>query len=159
MYTAKSPFIDGYWLGVKDGDPRVLALYNRHYSAYQYADGRQRKLCAGPGQKCVLLSYQADALFIWRKFKSMDHQEGVNCAVFRNESPIRSSEMILEAMDIAAQRWHGERLYTYVDGSKVTSRNPGYCFKVCGWQVCGLTKVNKLIILEYVPPFVIPVAA
>lgn len=161
MYIAKSPFADGYWLGVKDGDPRVRDLYNRHYSVYKYADGRQPKLTAGPGQKCVLLSYNVDALFIWRKFRSMDNQEGVNCAVFRNESPIKSSELILEAMDVAARRWYGERLYTYVNPGAlqvVRPNNPGYCFKLCGWKNCGVTKVNKLIVLEYMPPFVMSMA-
>lgn len=27
-------------------------------------------------------------------------------------------------------------------------RNPGYCFKRAGWRQCGITKVNKLVILE-----------
>ena len=81
----------------------------------------------------VLLTVTGDALFIWRKFISDDNQEGVNCAVFRNEGPLLSSLLILEAECLAWSRWPGERLYTYVWGAKVNSANAGYCFKCAGW--------------------------
>ena len=42
-------------------------------------------------------------------------ETGVNCAVFRNEGPVRSSELIMAADAVAWLRWPGERLYTYVD--------------------------------------------
>ena len=35
-----------WWLS-KDGDDACLALYERHYSAYQYRDGRVRRLFCG----------------------------------------------------------------------------------------------------------------
>lgn len=151
MYQAISPFMEGFWIGVKDGDKRALALYERHYSAHQYKDGRKRTIFVGPGQKMVLLTLNCDALFVWRKFISGDGQQGINCAVFRNESPILSSALILEAMQLAWQRWPDERLYTYVSREKVRSSNPGHCFKKAGWKVCGETKVNKLLILEVMP--------
>jgi hypothetical protein len=44
----------------------------------------------------------------------MAGQRGVNCAVFRNESSVLSSELIREACGLAWTRWPGERLYTYV---------------------------------------------
>jgi|SRR5579864_2965910 len=138
----------GHWLTVKDGDRRALALFHRHYSYRAYKDGRKPLLFTGPGEKMVLLTTYADALFVWRKFKSLNNQSGVNCAVFRNESPILSSVLILEAMDLAWQRWPGERLYTYVNQRKIKSVNPGYCFKLAGWSLCGYTKSNHLAILE-----------
>jgi len=61
-----------------------------------------------------LLTVHCDALFVWRKFLSADRQVGVNCAIFRNESPILSSTLILEAERLAHARWPAERLYTYV---------------------------------------------
>lgn len=142
------------WTMVRDGDARALALFNRHYSRYRYKDGRKPKLFVGPGEKLVLLSKCGQALFVWRKFVSDDGQQGVNCAVFRNESKkpnMRSSELILEAERIAWRRWPGERLYTYVNAKKIASRNPGYCFKVAGWTRCGITKVNRLLIFEKLP--------
>jgi len=151
-----SPFVtDGYWLGVPDGDRRALALYKRHYTYREYKDGRNRTIFVGPGEKMVLLTFQCDALFVWRKFISLDHQEGANCAVFRNESSILSSTLILEAMDMAWRRWPGERLYTYVNGGKVASGNPGYCFKCAGWSVCGTTK-GGLVVLDVRPPSAAP---
>jgi hypothetical protein len=120
------------WIRVKDGHPVGLALYHRHYSYRPYADGRQPTLFAGPGEKEVLLTACGRALFVWRKFISGDRQDGVNCAVFRNEGAGRSSDLIRHAMDIAWQRWPGERFYTYVNPRKVKSDNPGYCFKVAG---------------------------
>ena len=92
-----------------------------------------------------------DALFVWRKFISADGQQGVNCSVFRNESPIQSSLLIREACDFAWRRWPGERLYTYVKAEAVKSINPGYCFIKAGWRKCGITKVNKLLIFEIMP--------
>jgi hypothetical protein len=144
--------LEGYWFGVKDGDARALALFMRHYSFQQYRDGRKRSIFVGPGEKMVLMTLTCDALFVWRKFKDASGQAGVNCAVFRNESPILSSVLIREAEQYAWERWPGERLYTYVDSRKIRSSNPGYCFQIAGWRKCGLTKWNKLTILERLVP-------
>ena len=152
-YIAQSPFITkGYWLGVKDGDMRAFALYQRHYSYKAYRDQRRRNgLMMGPGEKLLLLTYNCDAIFGWRKFKDDSGQRGINCNIFRNESPIKSSVLIEEAVEIAWQRWPGERLYTYINPRAVRSSNPGYCFLKAGWKKCGITKWNKLLIMERQP--------
>lgn len=146
--------VDCYWLPVKDGDPRAAAIYRRHYSCYQYKDKRRERhgyrnrfLIAGPGEKMLLMTVTCDALFAWRKFIDASGQTGINCAVFRNESPILSSTLILEAEQHAWARWPGARLYTYVNGKAIRSTNPGYCFKRAGWSECGHTK-GGLMILE-----------
>lgn len=140
----------GYlWLPSKDGDARAREIFNRHYSRRFYADGRHPKLFVGPGEKMVLLTPLCDALFVWRKFISADGQTGVNCAIFRNESQYLSSQLILEACELAWQRWPGERLYTYINPRRIRSVNPGYCFKRAGWEISGKTK-SGLIILERV---------
>lgn len=146
----EQPFLlsDATWEVVKDGDPTARSIFSRHYSKHNYADGRKPKLFVGPGQKMVLLTPDAKALFVWRKFKSADGQVGVNCAVFRNEGKQRSSDLIRAAMKMAWERWPGERLYTYVNAKKIRSVNPGACFKKAGWRRCGLTKWNRLVILE-----------
>jgi hypothetical protein len=136
------------WFATKDGDPVAKAIFDRHYSRHFYKDGRKPKLFVGPGQKMVLLTLDGLALFVWRKFISGDGQQGVNCAIFRNEGKFLSSELILEAEQLAWSRWPGERLYTYVAPSKIKSVNPGFCFKKAGWRKCGTTKINKLVILE-----------
>lgn len=144
-----------HWWVSRDGDAAGRRLYERHYSAYHYADGRKRKLFVGPGEKLVLLGGNSEALFVWRKFISDDGQQGVNCAVFRNEGHVRSSELIMEADAIAWQRWPGERLYTYVQSQKIRSRNPGFCFQMAGWSFVrddhgkpALTRWKRLHILE-----------
>lgn len=137
-----------YWHSVKDGHNGAREIFDRHYSRYIYKDGRKPKLFVGPGQKLILITESMDALFVWRKFKSLDNQEGINCAIFRNESEILSSELIKEAETIAINKWGSVRAYTYVNSKKINSQNPGYCFKVLGWKTIGITKVNKLLILE-----------
>jgi hypothetical protein len=139
----------GYWYGVKDGHTIARNIFSRHYSARKYRDGRERKLICGPGGKMVLLTDKEDALFVWRKFVDDSGQQGVNCAVFRNEGKYKSSALIKEAVKHARERWPGERFYTYVNGQKIRSTNPGYCFKMAGWRECGKTK-GGLVILELV---------
>ena len=135
------------WVKIRDGNRYALDLYKRHYSRRKYADGRNVKLFVGPGEKLVLMTQCGRALFVWRKFRNMDNQQGINCAVFRNESDLLSSDLIREAEKLAWAKWPNERLYTYVNPRKVKSRNPGYCFKIAGWKVCGQTK-RGLIVLE-----------
>lgn len=145
----------GAWEEFRDGHPIGIELYERHYSAHRYADGRERNLFAGPGFKTVLLSRDRKALFVWRKFIDDSGQRGINCAVFRNEGAGTSSDLIREAMAIAWSRWPGERLYTYVDPRKVQSTNPGYCFLMAGWTRAGATK-GGLLILQALPGCVVP---
>lgn len=151
--------VEGHWLPVKGGDDRARALYLRHYSR-QLADslkGRADRLGSasrsfvGAGSRCVLLSQGCDALFVWLKRAStLDGQFGICCTVFRNESTVRSSDLIREAMDLAWRRWPGERLFTYVNPSMIRSTNPGACFKYAGWKTCGMSK-GGLVILECLP--------
>lgn len=116
------------WIEVKDGNASGRALFRRHYSYAPYRDGRDPALFVGPGEKLVLLTPDARALFVWRKFISGDGQKGVNCAVFRNEGAGLASDLIRAADRIAWDRWPGERHYTYVNPKKLRSRNPGCCF-------------------------------
>src|SRR6476620_1326977 len=93
------------WCQAKDGDEFVRQIYDRHYSRYRYADGRQPKLFVGPGEKIVLVTSDGSAIWSWRKFRSDDGQDGVNNAIFRNEGAILSSRLILEAEQIGWRRW------------------------------------------------------
>jgi len=106
--------LEGYWTQVKDGNPIVAQLYMRHYSCYQYADKRRQQygnpsrfLVMGPGEKLILLSLDGLAIFGWRKFIDDSGQQGVNCSFFRNESPVLSSVLILDAERHARAKWGG----------------------------------------------------
>lgn len=151
MMLAEQPFLIGgsVWVPVRDGNATASSLYDRHYSRNPGSRGHLR--CAGPGEKMVLLTPCARGLFVWRKFISKDQQDGVNCAIFRNEGAGLASELIVAAMELAWQRWPGERFYTYVNPRRVRSTNPGYCFKRAGWRPCGVTKTRKLLVLEKLP--------
>lgn len=138
-----------FWVGTRDGDPEMFEFFRKHYSAKKNKNPKQRQF-VGPGQKLVLRTVPGDALFAWRKFINDTGQEGVNCAVFRNESEHLSSEMIRDAMLIAWDRWPGERLYIYVEAAEVRSVNPGCCFKKAGWRRCGTSK-SGLLIFEALP--------
>jgi hypothetical protein len=127
---------------------RSRSLISRRH----YADGRKPLLFVGPGEKLVLVTPDALALFVWRKFLSITHEEGVNCAVFRNEGPKLSSELIKAAVELAWERWPGERLYTYINPRKIRhKRDPGRCFLRAGWRHVGWTKDQGLRILEIRP--------
>lgn len=150
------------WLPVRDGDPSGWALFRRHYTYRRSRDqmslfwqrNRNYGLFVGPGEKVVLITPCGRALFAWRKFISMDNQEGVNCSVFRNEGAGLSSELIRAADDIAWARWPGTRLYTYVDPGKTRrKRDPGRCFLRAGWRYCGESK-GGLRILECRPEWI-----
>lgn len=141
--------IDGHWIEIRDGDPRALAMMKRHYSWHEYQDGRPHRLFVGPGEKMVLITERCDALFVWRRFieSGQATPKGVNCAVFRNEGPVLSSELIKEAVALARQRWPGEVLYTYVNPRVV--KGDGKCFKAAGWKKCPQrTKDRRLVELQ-----------
>ena len=136
------------WYLTKDGDPACLELYERHYSSAKRG-GNSIAQFVGPGEHIVLRTFEADAMFVWRRFTddAQPKQHGINCAVFRNEGPILSSELVRQADAIADFAWPGARHYTYVNAARVQSANPGFCFLQAGWQRCGHTK-GGLLILE-----------
>src|SRR3546814_5128157 len=68
------------WWRTKDGYKAGLELYGRHYSANRYADGRRRTQFVGPGEHIVLRTFDACALFVWRRFIDDSGQRGINCA-------------------------------------------------------------------------------
>lgn len=143
------------WYGVTKFDHRVVALYSRHYSSVKGGKSVRDWLEHGitpPGESITLLTPEGGALFVWLKQNARDDgQTGVNCAVFRNEVPDRylSSALILEAEQLAWDKWPGERLFTYVDPKSV--KGDGACFKRAGWKKMKTRSKGGLIILEKLP--------
>ncbi len=140
------------WIALKDGDESCRTIFDRHYSRRVYRDGRKPKLFVGPGEKSVLMRADGSGLFVWRKFISDDGQEGVNCAVFRNEGDEVASDLIREAVVVARDRWPNERFYTYVDPRKVKPTMfrgyPvwGWCFYRAGWSFVSVGKGGKHVL-------------
>jgi len=128
-------------------DPEMAALADRHYSRRTVG---ARQFCYA-GRKLVLRDTRGDVLFVWMwpfDEMRMDGQTGYNCAIFRNESARRSSAIILEAEDAAIKKWGPNRLYTYVDGRKIRSTNPGFCFQSAGWRKAGKSKGGLTLLVK-----------
>lgn len=173
--------IDGYWIGSYAADPRVVALYRRHYSAADRLHKNHLKNgIVGPSERMILLTVDCDALWAWRLIQSPEdrvtnlvkpdqrrikkglqvgektstyfgNEVGIMCSVFRNEGPILSSILVEEAVQLAWRKWPGKRLFTYVWDSRIKSVNPGYCFKKAGWKTCGRNADGRMTILERLP--------
>ena len=136
-----------YWLISHDMNPKAQELADRHYSRKTPGS---KKGFIGPGEKLVLLSPTGDALFTWLRSRADyrgDKIDGVNCTIFRNEGPVLSSKLILEAEKFAHDRWPGLKLFTYVSKAKVKSKNPGWCFMKAGWKLVGENKSGELRLL------------
>ena len=136
-----------YWVISHDMNPKAQELADRHYSRKTPGS---KKGFIGPGEKLVLLSPTGDALFTWLRSRADyrgDKIEGVNCTIFRNEGPVLSSKLILEAEKFAHDRWPGLKLFTYVSKEKVKSKNPGWCFMKAGWKPAGENKSGELRLL------------
>jgi hypothetical protein len=141
------------WEAVTPMDARAVDIYERHYSCRVSARpvNRRRSGICGPGEKLVLLGAGGRALLVWRRcLYPMSGQQGVNCAVFRNESNVRSSELLSSGEQLALARWPLERLFTFVDPTRIRSTNPGCCFKKAGWSRCGTTGRGLVILSKEV---------
>ena len=133
-----------YWVISHDMNPIAQKLADRHYSRKTPGS---KKGFVRPGEKLVLLSPDGNALFVWLRADPAlreDHIDGVNCTIFRNESSVLSSKLVLEAEKFAHGRWPGLKFFTYVSKEKVKSKNPGWCFMKAGWKLVGENKTGKL---------------
>lgn len=149
------------WFQSWRADPLVRALADRHYSrktpgATQFAP---------PGRNLTLRTLAADAAWVtsWPLPEYVDHDWGDcwTCTLFRNEGSTLSSRLVGEAVAATAARFGNPPpggFLTFVDSSKVASRNPGYCFLKAGFRRVGVTK-KGLLVLKLAPAlFPAPVA-
>jgi hypothetical protein len=136
-------------------DKRAVPLADRHYSRSRVGTTH----FAPPGRMLVLLTKQADALWItsW-PYPEMLRRDWFPtawmCTLFRNEGPCLSSELIREA--VAATRWYfgnppPDGMVTIIDQRKIKSVNPGYCYKQAGFVHAGYTKKAHLVIVRLLP--------
>lgn len=120
-------------------DAEMAQLADRHYS--RRTVGARQFLYSG--RKLVLRNAEGTILFGWvfpDPAMRMDSQRGYNCAIFRNESVRRSSDIILEAERMAFSKWGPARCYTYIDPAKTASikrrgvRVVGFSYRKAGWK-------------------------
>jgi hypothetical protein len=146
-------------------DLEMSALADRHYS--RRTVGARQFLYSG--RKLVLRNADGTILFAWLfpdPEMRMDGQTGYNCAIFRNESSRRASEIILEAEAAAFDKWGPNRLYTYIDPAKTATitalrhypkwgvkkgeRIVGFSYLKAGWTNTGrLSKKGALLFTKY----------
>jgi hypothetical protein len=145
-----------YWRRVKKADARAVWHADRHYSRQKVGTPQFMP----PGQTIVLLSLDELAVFGWHRphptsgLKAMHGYDGWTCTIFRNESPVLSSLLILDAERAIAEFGHDigpDGLLTYVWDSKVSSPNPGYCFKRAGWSRIGRSTDGRKTLLQKLP--------
>lgn len=139
------PFDD--FVVVRDGNPLATDIANRHYSRIWRGNICQKRFTP-PGKRLILLEPMGRWLFVWnvQKYRK-DNQTGVCCILFRNESTIKSSEIILKAEKAWDERYGSTRKFTYVHPKKIQSTNPGYCFQCAGWEKLNQISSRGLILL------------
>ncbi len=118
-------------------------LADRHYSrqsvgAPQYAP---------PGRRFALVLDDVSGPALWVVCENLDPAgtRRFRCTIFRNESALRSSLLIVEATVITYARWRrrgwlddAPPLTTEVDPARVRrKRDPGRCFRRAGWTEVG----------------------
>lgn len=155
------------WLLSDRFDPRAAEIADRHYNRRKVGSPQ----FAPPGRCLVLRTKNYDALWItsWPLAEYVRHAWAGAwvCSCFRNENQYNrknknghlSSRLIAEA--VAATRWYTRHVWlaeepalgfiTFVDTSKVRSKQPGACYRAAGWQEVGYTKSHDLLALQLLP--------
>ena len=150
-------------------DRRALPLADRHYNRQKVGSPQ-----FVPPASCLVLIRlvdeqleQADALWVTlapiAEYVRHEWAGAWTCTMFRREPecPYLASDLIRDA--VAATRWkYGdpppEGFITFVDRGKTKSkRDPGYCYRMAGWEPVGRTK-GGLYALHLDPSDVEPVA-
>jgi hypothetical protein len=135
------------WLITDKGDQDCRRLADRHYSrqtigALQFTRN---------GQNLVFIT--ADLKAVWVTFrptpgiaKRPDGLDAWECALFRNEGPVKSSLLIREAVLLSCALW-GEipqdGFITFIKEAAVATTLKGYCYRRAGWRRVGQAKDGK----------------
>lgn len=142
-----------HWQRVTKFDARAAALADRHYSRRKVGSPQFMP----PGQTIVLLTMDARAVFGWWRpdpssgLRQMNGLDGWTCTIFRNEGDALSSKLILDAEEAITEFGYGigpDGMLTYVWDSKVSSPNPGYCFKRAGWRAISRSADDRKTLLQ-----------
>ena len=141
---------DMLWQMSHRADPRARELADRHYNRQKVGAPQ----FVPPG-RCLVLFTETPAgssfwVTSWPFAQYVKHAWAGAwvCSAFRNESPLRSSELIRAA--VAATRAHFGAppelgMVTFVNAKKVRpKRDPGWCFIKAGFSPCGRTKGGLL---------------
>lgn len=131
-----------HWMLAHSSHPVGRALADRHYSRQKPGTPR----FVPPGRCLTLILPGGDAVWAtswpFTEFTKHAWAGAWVCSIFRNESPLLSSDLIREAVSIT--RWYWPEtpdlgMVTFVDQAKVRSTNPGYCYLQAGFRKVGKT--------------------
>ena len=113
------------------------------------------------GKKIAIRNSEGTLVFGWvwqQDGKRWDGQTGFYCAIFRNESERRGSDVVLEAEKIAFDHWGKNRMFTYIDPRKLRTIKrhgrefcrwpPGRCFLEAGWKFERIAKSGKHLLVK-----------
>lgn len=154
------------WALSDKGDPRAVAIYDRHYSRRPSSIG---KPCIAPPGRCLVLTLPiGGGLWVTSaqlpEFVKHSWPGAWLCTVFRNESAALSSTLVIAAVEATVAAWGPlppAGFVTFVDAGKVRrKRDPGRCFLRAGWTRVGETR-GGLVILRLSPcpqPVAVPAA-
>ena len=142
------------WLITDKGDPDARRLVDGEFTNGIPHYSRQTpgaRMFTRNGQNLVFIT--PDALAVWVTFRPTpgkavrsDKLEAWECALFRNEGPYLSSELIREAVELSWSLWGippKDGIITFVKPSAVQSQIPGYCYKRAGWRRVGYSSDGK----------------
>lgn len=141
------------WERITKFDPRGAALADRHYNRRKVGSPQWMP----PGETLNLLTEDGRALFGWWRphpssgIAAMNGLDGWTCTIFRNEGEQKSSLLILEAeaqLQALGRGCGPSGMLTYVWDSRVASPNPGYCFKMAGWEPLGRSADDRKTLLH-----------
>lgn len=152
MNTADVPW--RIWRITDKGDPAARLLVDGvtiggkpHYSRQTPGAAQFTR----NGQNLVFIT--PDALAVWVTFRPTpgkavrpDKLEAWECALFRNEGPYLSRDLIKEAHLLSAALWGAvpkDGLITFIKPECVASEIPGYCYRRAGWRHKGNASDGK----------------
>ena len=139
------------WHQVKASDPLAREMRDRHYST----DRPGGKTVGPPGRRIVLITEDRASLWIthWPDPRLvLDKIDALRCTMFRREGRRRerASVLILAAMEFSEAHYGAAPAgwLTYVEPAKIKSQDPGYCFKMAGYEVDQSFVSKRLIRLR-----------
>ena len=138
------------WIASHRADKRALPLADRHYNRQKIGSPQY----VPPGRCTCLIAPTLDALWVTsypfaQYVKHAWAGAWVN-SLFRNESHVRASDLIRQAVAITRTVWEPPSLgiVSFVDPKHVppTYRHGqaiyGYCYLMAGWTHVGFTKAH-----------------
>lgn len=133
-----------YWMLSESGafDAIGKRLADGHYSRRKIGSPQ----FLPPGQRFVLVSRDFKSVWGWWRphpnsgIVAMNGLDGWTCTIFRRTGGTLASDLVLDAERAIKLLGYGcgpSGMLTYIWNAKVTSKNPGYCYKSAGWHVAG----------------------